>query len=149
MRSPPSLLTPPLLLHFSECLKGPVVKMESVFKDCSGCDWMGRLMKLDRHKKCVAQETNGGCRTVFCDESDSPQKRPHDWWWLLDHYCYIKTFMYIKKKYSSCIYISVDLNYAFLICQYWSIYLCKTHIKTTYLIFKSVSLSVFFLIDIF
>lgn len=72
-----SPLSPSLLLHFSESLKGPVVKVESIFKDCSGCDWMRRLMKLDKHTQ----------KNVL-------HRRPTDGVWLL----FLTNLTYRQKK---------------------------------------------------
>lgn len=83
--STPRSTTPPLLLHFSAGLRGAVVKLERIFKDRSGCDWMGWLMKLDKHKKYVAQETNGCYLTFISDKTHSLQRRPQDWPWLIHH----------------------------------------------------------------
>ena len=68
----PSLASPATFLRVP-----PRTRCESgkYFKDCSGCDWMWRLMKLDKHKKCVAQESNGCCLTCICDKFLSPQKK--------------------------------------------------------------------------
>lgn len=74
-----------LLVHFSECLQGPVVKVESIFKDCCGCDWVRRLMKLDI-RNAFAQESNGCCLILFLTNFTHHKKGLKNWRWLIDHW---------------------------------------------------------------
>lgn len=84
-RSTPSLLTPLLLLHFSECLKGQVVRVESIFKDCAGRDWMRRLMKQDKHKKNVQHgRLVDAVSLLFLTNLARHKKGFQDWPWFID-----------------------------------------------------------------